>query len=256
MKWILLSALAVFAIYVGLCILLYAKQDRLLYFPTPESNPAGATALRIRSGDAVLKVWQLHADADAALIYFGGNAEDVAADLPNFDAGFADRAVLLVNYRGYGGSTGTPSEAALVADAQAIYDVIHVQHRQISVMGRSLGSGIATALAATRPVEKLILATPYDSIANVAADHFAWFPVRWLVRDRFDSVDRMKDVRAPVLVVIAERDEVIFRPRSDALLAATPPSQVHVRVIAGATHNDIDQHAEYFKSASEFLKPQ
>ena len=257
MKWIVFSALLIFALYIVMCGVLYVVQDRLLYFPTPEAHPAGATALFVDSGGTRLKVWQLHGDPRRALLYFGGNAEDVAAKFAEFDAVFPDRAVYLVHYRGYGGSGGTPSEARLIADAEAIFDSLKPRHEQIAVMGRSLGSGVAAALATARPVEKVILVTPYDSLARVAADHFAWAPVRWLVKDSYDSARRMKDVRVPVLVLIAARDDVILRPRSDALVAAIPANLRQVKVFPDATHNDINLQPGYRESMRQFLaRPQ
>jgi hypothetical protein len=239
--------------YSFLCVLLYLAQDRLLYLPTPDSPGPGAHALRIGRGAATLKVWELHGAAQPALIYFGGNAEDVGANIPDFDAAFPERAVYLVNYRGYGGSSGRPSEAALIADAEAIYDSLRVRHEPIAVIGRSLGSGVAVALAARRPVERLVLVTPFDSLANVAADHFFWLPVRYLVRDRYDSAGSIGQVRAPTLVVVAEHDEVVFRARSDALIAAVSPPLRHTLLVPGATHNDVSFHPVYFQSLREFL---
>jgi uncharacterized protein len=221
--------------------------------PTPETDRPGARALSLRSGQATLKVWELHAGRPAALIYFGGNAEDVSLNLADFDAAFPDRAIYLVNYRGYGGSSGRPSEAALLTDSEVIYDSVSARHASVAVMGRSLGSGIAIALAAHRPVERLVLVTPYDSIANVAAEHFWWLPVAWLLNDRYDSLARIGCVRAPVLAVLAERDEVIRRARSDALLAVIPASLRQTVVIAGATHNDISAFPEYLHKLTEFL---
>ncbi len=254
MRWLAVAAIAAAVLYAVMCCVLYAMQNRLLYFPTPEGHPQGASPLLIRSRDVVLKVWQLHGSAADALIYFGGNAEDVAAKIAEFAAAFPDRAVYLVHYRGYGGSGGTPSEKLLIADAQAIYDAISLQHGKVAVMGRSLGSGVATALAATRPVEKVILVTPYDSIAKVAADHYSWAPVRWLVKDSYDSVRRMQDVRAPVLVVIAARDAVILRPRSDALVAAIPTAWRHVKIFQEATHTDINLQPGYREALRDFLR--
>jgi len=228
-------------------------QDRLLYFPTPEARPGGATAVLRHSGELALKVWQLHGGLPAALIYFGGNAEDVAAKIPEFAAVFPDRAVYLVHYRGYGGNAGTPSEKLLVTDAQAIYDDVTNRHERVAVMGRSLGSGVATAVAATRPVEKLILVTPYDSITQVAADHYGWAPVRWLVKDSYDSVRRIKAVHAPVLALIAARDDVVLRPRSEALVAAIPAPLRHVKIFHDATHNDINLQPGYRELLREFL---
>ena len=253
MRVVLQAILVAGAIYALVCILLYLAQDRLLYLPTPEVTHAGARALSIGRGAVDLRVWELHGAARPALIYFGGNAEDVGANIADFDAAFPGHAVYLVNYRGYGGSTGRPSETALTADAEAVYDSLRVAHDPIAVMGRSLGSGVAVTLAARRPVERLILVTPFDSIANVAADHFPWLPVRVLLRDRYDSLRRIGAVRAPTLVVVAEHDEVVFRARSDALIAAITPSLRHTVTVPGATHNDVSLYPLYLPSLSAFL---
>jgi pimeloyl-ACP methyl ester carboxylesterase len=250
---ILHAVLVAGAIYMLICLLLYLAQDRLLYLPTPEVAYPGARALSIERGAASLRVWELHGAARPALIYFGGNAEDVGANIADFGAAFPARAVYLVNYRGYGGSTGRPSEAALTADAEAIYDSLRLRHDPIAVIGRSLGSGVAIALAARRPVERLILVTPFDSIASVAADHFPWLPVHALLRDRYDSLRRVGAVHAPTLVVVAEHDEVVYRARSDALIAAIAPALRHTVMVTGATHNDVSLHPLYLHSLSAFL---
>ena len=251
---VFIYAAVVAAVSYGLvCVLLYLAQDRLLYLPTPEVARPGVQALRVDRGDATLRVWTLHGAARPALIYFGGNAEDVGANIADFEAAFADRAVYLVNYRGYGGSTGRPSEAALTSDAETIYDLVRARHDPIDVIGRSLGSGVAIALATRRPVSRLILVTPFDSIANVAADHFSWLPVRALVRDRYDSAQRVRHVSAPTLVVVAEHDEVVLRPRSDALIAALAPALRHTLLVPDATHNDVSQSPVYYPALREFL---
>jgi len=252
-KVVLYALTAAALIYALLCALLFLAQDRLLYLPARETSRPGARAVRLKHTDATLKVWELHPHQGPALIYFGGNAEDVSASLADFDAGLPDRAVYLVNYRGYGGSSGTPSEAALIADAVASYDWVAARHGRVAVLGRSLGSGVAIALAAQRPIDRLILVTPYDSITNVAADHFPWFPVRWLLRDRYDSLERIGRLHAPTLVVLAERDEVVFRARSAALLAAMPAHLARSVLIAGATHNDVSQSPDYWRSLRDFL---
>lgn len=253
MRVILNVFVAAGAIYALICLLLYLAQDRLLYLPTPVVAHPGAHALSIGHGAINLRVWELHGAARPALIYFGGNAEDVGANVADFDAAFPGRAVYLVNYRGYGGSTGRPSEAALTADAEAIYDSLRARHDPIAVIGRSLGSGVAVALAARRPLERLILVTPFDSITAVAADHFPWLPVRALLRDRYDSLRRIGEVHSPTLVVVAEHDEVVYRARSDALIAALAPSLRHTVMVAGATHNDVSLHPLYLHSLSAFL---
>jgi uncharacterized protein len=252
-KALLYAGTVAVLIYAALCALLYLTQSRLLYLPTREVTLPGVRSLRLRSGDATLKIWQLHPDSRAALIYFGGNAEDVSAEVADFEAAFPDRAVYLVNYRGYGGSTGHPSEAALISDAATTYDWVAAHHDHVALVGRSLGSGVAVALAAHRPTDRLVLVTPYDSIANVAADHFSVFPVRWLIRDRYDSLLRIGEVHAPVLALVAERDEVVLRTRSDALIAAIPAAIRHTLLIAGATHNDISSFTAYWQSLRDFV---
>jgi uncharacterized protein len=252
-KGILYAGIGALLIYGVLCALLYLLQSRLLYLPTPEAALHGVSSIRLQHDGATLKVWELHPDARSAIIYFGGNAEDVSVNAADFAAANPDRAVYLVNYRGYGGSTGRPSEAALLSDATAIYDWVATRHDRIAVVGRSLGSGVAVALAAHRPVERLVLVTPYDSIDNVAADHFPFFPVHWLLRDHYDSLRRIGEVHAPVLVLVAEHDAVVLRARSDALIAAIPADARQTLLIRGSTHNDISSFPAFWQGLRNFV---
>jgi uncharacterized protein len=252
-KTLLIIGFTVLALYALLCVVMYRAQDRILYFPTPEIDRPGARALRVKCDDAIVKVWELHPNEQPALLYFGGNGEDVGANLPDFATAFPGRALYLVNYRGYGGSTGRPSEAALASDARRIYDQLAARHSRIIVMGRSLGTGIATALASLRPVEKLVLVTPYDSIANVGAGRYPWLPVHWLLKDHYDSSSRIGAVRAPVLVLVAEHDASILRPRSDALIAAIPSGLRHSVVIPAAAHDNIEIFPTYWTTLKAFV---
>lgn len=242
-----LSAIAL--VYLGICALLFFAQRSLLYFPVSGPQPPGAEPLDLPVPGATLRVWTRPVAGADALVYFGGNAEDVGQNFAAFAAALPRHALYLVNYRGYGGSTGTPSESALLADALAVFDHVRARHANVAVAGRSLGSGVAVHLARERPVSRLVLVTPYDSIANVAAGIYPFLPVRWLIRDAYDSARRIKDVRAPTLVVIAERDEVIRRTRTEALLAAMPAGQARVEIVRGATHNDL----EYERLLAAFL---
>jgi pimeloyl-ACP methyl ester carboxylesterase len=224
-----------------------------MYFPARETEAPGAAALRVEVDGARLKVWAVERAGPDALLYFGGNAEDVAANVAPFSAALPARSLYLVNYRGYGGSTGSPSEPALVADAVALYDRLHARHANLCVMGRSLGSGVAMQLAAARPVACLVLVTPFDSLLNVARHHFRWLPVGLLLLDRYDSASRAGSVTARTLVVIAEEDEIVLRERSDALVAALPPGRTEVLVLEQAGHNDLDAAAEYLVRLQRFL---
>ena len=210
---------------------LYATQRSQIYFPTPETEHPDAQALWIESAGERLKVWAVERPGPRALLYFGGNADDVAGHIESFIAAFPNHSLYLVNYRGYGGSTGQPSEAALFADALATYDRVRAEHSEISVMGRSLGSGVAVYLASERPVDWLVLVTAFDSLVNVARAHFRWLPVGLLMRDRYESASRARAVAAPVLVVIAADDEIVPRACSEALTQAFAPGQVQVKVV-------------------------
>jgi pimeloyl-ACP methyl ester carboxylesterase len=253
MRSFLNLALLVATGYLGLCTWLFFSQRSQIYFPVRESNPPGAQAIRLQSGEATLKIWVVERPGPRALIYFGGNAEDVAGNLASFASAFPDHSLFLVNYRSYGGSTGNPSESALVTDANAVYDHLHARYPQISVVGRSLGTGVAVQLASAREVRRLVLVTPYDSLVNVASQHFPLFPVALLMRDRYESISRVQTVRAPVLAVIAGDDEIIPRARSEALVSAFPQSQIRVTLLEGATHNSIDLFPGYLRAVGDFL---
>ena len=254
MRNLLIILLLPLLAYLALCALLYFGQRSQIYFPVPESDPPGAAAIRLAAtGGANLKIWVVPRPGPHALVYFGGNAEDVAGNLPAFASAFPAHSLYLVNYRGYGGSSGSPSEAALLADAVAIFDYLRPRHPQISVIGRSLGSGVAVHLASVRDVHRLVLVTPYDSLVEVAAEHFSYLPARWLMRDRYESAKRVPAVRAPTLVVIAGADEIVPRRRSEALVAAFPASQVRSEVLRGATHNGLDRMPQYLERVEEFL---
>jgi hypothetical protein len=249
-----LPFIAAVAITYGLlCAWVYATQRGQIYFPTPESQNPDAQDLWLQSQGERIKLWVVRRPGSKALIYFGGNAEDVAGNIESFAAAFPDRSLFLVNYRGYGGSSGKPSEAGLIADSLAIFDHVSREHSDVAVMGRSLGSGVAVQLASQRPVSRLVLVTPFDSLVNVARHYFRWLPVGLLMRDRFDSANVAREVTAPVLVVIAGEDEIIPRTRSKALASAFAPGQVEVVVVPGVGHNTLDLSPGYLETVRRFL---
>jgi len=244
---------AVVAAYGVLCVWVFFTQRGQIYFPTPASQHPSAHVLWVESQGERIKVWVVERPGSRALLYFGGNAEDVAGNIDVFAAAFPEHSLYLVNYRGYGGNSGRPSEAGLVADALAVFDHAHARHADVAVMGRSLGSGVAVQLAAKRPVERLVLVTAFDSLVNLAKEYFRWLPVGLLMRDRYESARRAPQVSAPVLMVIAGEDEIIPRARPDALAAAFMPGQVQVVVVPGVGHNTLDLSPEYLESVQTFL---
>ena len=247
--WALLAAAAV---YAALCLFLYGNQRKMLYHPTAAVAAEGATSFQLAAAGESLKIWRFGDGADA-LLYFGGNAEDVAWNISAFRARFPDHTVYLANYRGYGGSTGAPTEAGLLHDALALYDIVRPRHRNLSLIGRSLGSAVAAHVAARREVQKLALVTPFDSVLNLAKKMFPVFPVALLLKDHYNTAARAPDITAPVLVVIAGNDKVIPRNRTDALIKTFPASQVTVTLINEANHSNIDTADGYMEALVAFF---
>jgi uncharacterized protein len=231
--------LAAAGAYVALCVVVFVFQRSLIYYPQPRSFGSAGTRMELATPDARLVLTALPRPVADAVVYFGGNAEDVSASLPAIAEAFPDRALYLVHYRGYGGSSGTPSEVALHADALAVFDRVNAEHERVTVVGRSLGSGVAIRLAAMRPVAQLVLVSPYDSIEELAARQFPFLPVRWLLRDKFESWRHAPQVRAPTTIVVAERDEIIPAASSQRLRSRFADGVARYRVIPGVGHNSI-----------------
>ena len=231
--------------YATVCLAVYALQDNLLFFPRPNDSRALAalegSEWHTTRDDTRLEGWLLQppdSERVPLILYFGGNAQDVALTAASKRA---TANHLYVNYRGYGTSTGEPSEQALKADALHIHDhaVAAIPFNgNVIAHGRSLGSGIATYLAAQRPIAGIILVTPYDSIAHVARRQYPWLPVDWLLEHRFDSASLAPQIRAPALFLLAGRDRVIAPLHSEAL-AGVWGGPVEVQRFPAATHNSI-----------------
>jgi pimeloyl-ACP methyl ester carboxylesterase len=246
MRRAVITALAVVALaYVGVCALLFALQRSMIYYPQPR---AGAAATRIATlpieGGSVLVTVRPHV-GPGAVLYFGGNAEDVSGSVEGLAQAFPDHALYLLHYRGYGGSAGSPSEEALFADAAALFDLAHAEHAEIVAIGRSLGSGVAVHLASVRPVTRLVLVTPYDSLQGLAEAQYPWVPVRWLLRDRFESWRYAPQVTVPTQVIAAEHDAVVPRASTEALLARFRPGIAAYRVLPGTAHDSVSAHPAY-----------
>jgi pimeloyl-ACP methyl ester carboxylesterase len=169
----------------------------------------------------------------------------VSASLPLLERAFSDHAIYLLHYRGYTGSSGTPTEQACVDDALALLDRVAATHAGIVVIGRSLGTGIAVQVASRRPVRKLVLVTPFDSLQELAAQQFPLFPVRWLLKDKYESWRYAPQVKAPTLIVAAGRDEIIPAWSTRKLLSRFAPGVATMETIAGAGHNTVSDSPAY-----------
>ena len=241
-------ALVAGALYLLACLGLYLLQRSMIFYPQPARSATAESSVSFSVDGATLHATARPLAAPDAVLYFGGNAEDVSASLPTLSDAFPEHALYLLHYRGYGESTGKPSEAALFADALAVFDQLRVKHPNITVVGRSLGSGVATHLASLRPVQRLVLVTPYDSIAELAAQQFKVFPVRWILTDKFESWRYAPLVKAPTTLIAAADDEVIPQASSRQLLARFKPGVARYVVIPGTGHNTISGQPSYIQA--------
>jgi pimeloyl-ACP methyl ester carboxylesterase len=221
--------------YLIACVVLYFTQRNYIYVPVPRDAAQASMTLPSDAGDVVVS---FHERAGTkALLYFGGNAEDVSQTVPELAQAFPDRAIYALHYRGYGGSAGEPSEAALVGDAIALFDRANTKHDDIAVVGRSLGSGVAMQVAAARPASRLVLVTPYASLVDVGAAQMPMFPVRWLLRDTFDSAARAPTIAVPTTLVVAGHDAVVPLASTRRLQAAFRPGMARWVDLPGEGHN-------------------
>ena len=266
----LLVAAAVFT-------LLWTQQRRLMYFPDPNVPPPDAVELgRVEevsfpTGDGLtLRGWFLPAERPAlpgegasraaTVVVFNGNGGNRAYRAPLADAlcarGFN---VLLFDYRGYGGNPGAPSEGGLHRDSLAARHYLlarpDVDPSRLVYFGESLGTGVAVHLAAEHPPAALILRSPFTSFADVGAHHYRVLPVRWLLRDRYESARRIAAVRAPILVIAGDRDTIVPTAHSRRLFELAPEPRRWL-LIHGADHNDSALLAgpEMVEAVAEFLQ--
>ncbi len=270
MKQVWAAALLALVPIVAL-LTIWAGQRRLIYFPdTNVPDPGAANLSPIEpvsmpaEGGGTLHGWYLPSPARApsfTVIVFNGNAGNRAYRAP---LGAALRKlgfnVLLFDYRGFGGNAGIPTETGLAADARAARAYLlarpDVQAGGLVYFGESLGAAVATALAAEHAPAALILRSPFTSMVEVGQFHYPVLPVRWLLRDRFASIDSIATVRSPVLIVAGDRDSIVPFEQSRRLYDAVVTRKQLV-VVQGADHNDGEllNGAQMIDAISSFLAP-
>lgn len=249
---------ALLFIYIAMCLVMFVFQRSFLYFPQPRSNVPGADLIKLNSDNLTINVTAVNPNNAEAILYFGGNAEDVSYSVPHLAAAFPGKALYLMHYRGYGGSEGKPSEKALIKDALALYDSISKNHSDIIVVGRSLGSGIAIQLASARQISKLVLVTPYDSMARIAATHYPFLPVKWLFQDKYESWKYAENITVPTFIIAAEHDEVIPLASTKSLFNHFRKGNAQFNIVENTGHNSISSSPEYISllsRASVALRP-
>ena len=253
-QWLGWAALPVLG-YAGVVAWLFSKQRELIYLPEGTRIDVAQTDFTLARGDVQLHGWVLHPHASRPVIYFGGNAEGIQNRREMLDRLLPDRPVYLVSYRGYGASGGQPSEAALLGDALALFDEVRSRHpdQPIAVIGSSLGTGVASYVASQRPVSQLVLIAPFDSLTAVAQVHYPVLPVRWIMRDRFDSIERLRGYEGEVMVIRAALGTIVPPANPIRLIAALgkPPKVVD---LPRAGHNTISGDPVFEQALADFLR--
>lgn len=248
-KWLLITLLVGYGVIAALA---YFAQRSLMYFPErTRTAPADAglpradeIVLTTSDGEQVI-AWHVPPRGEKPVVlYFHGNGGALKWRAERFGRIIADGTGLIaLSYRGYGGSTGRPSEDGLRRDAEALYAFAASRYpaERLVLFGESLGTGVAVALAADHKVGKIILEAPFTSAVDVGAAAYPFLPVRLLMHDRFQSDERIGKVTAPVLVLHGERDTVIPIRYGERLYALISAPKKFVRFPEGH-HSDLDSH--------------
>lgn len=248
-------------VYLSCMLFMYLRQDSFLFFPpAARHDDHGLTNVidyQLQRGTVTLRGWLANPGLvrEKLLIYYGGNGEDIFQNIEEFKD--IKAASLFVAYRGYGPSDGRPGEAELMADALAVIDDMQRSYapRQIFLIGRSLGSGLACYAAAKRGVQGVILVTPYDSIVNVARSNYPWLPVALLLKHRFDSLPHLARIDCPLLVIYGGQDRVVPPERTRHLVEHIVGKK-EVVFIERADHGTIDMFAAYWTALLRFINSQ
>ena len=247
---VLYSLLAVVAIYGVVVALMFLLQRSLMYHPSANLlDPADhgvpemqKVTLDTEDGLALTAWYRGAQEGLQTIVYFHGNGGHIGHRAGKVNAYLnAGYGLLLVCYRGYGRNPGAPTEENLIKDGKAGLRFLEnsgVLTEQIVLYGESLGTGVATALAHRKAVSALILEAPFTSIADVAQHHYFYLPARYLIKDRFDSGERIKRSKAPLLIIHGEKDRVVPWKFGRALfdLAPEPKSFLSVPL---ASHNNL-----------------
>lgn len=250
---VVVAVSAILALVLVVLALAWLFQRRLIYLPSAGKVPPavellhGAQDVSFDTADGLrLEGWFVPAAgrSRATVLVLSGNAGNRAARVPlAAQLSRAGLSVLLVDYRGYGGNPGRPSERGLVADARAARAYLatrdDVDPARLVYFGESLGAAVAVQLAVQQPPMALVLRSPFGSLAEVGQVHYPFLPVGLLLRDRWASVERVGGLRCPVLVVAGAGDQIVPWQQSRRLAAEIPEPKRFV-LVPGADHNSLE----------------
>lgn len=248
---------------VGLLLFLYFIQSKLIFFPAPLDGNARVRyaphEIFVNNEGVSLHGWFVRGEVSRQkllLVYYGGNAEEVSSSLQTLTR-LGAGSYLIMNYRGYGDSGGEPSESKLLDDALYILDHIRTKENidlsHVVVMGRSLGTGVASHVASKRKVRGVILVSPFDSLTNVAKYHYPIIPVQYMLKHKFDSISLAPKITSPAVTIFGTDDQIVPPKFSQNLINHWGGKNKPV-LVEGANHYNIHLHDQYWNSIRKFLK--
>ena len=257
--------LILFIFYCATLAFLYFKQSSFIFFPTGISKSKefllkkfSHFEININHDGFNLHGWFINRESSPEhplIIYYGGNAEEVSNNLFDLEK-YEKESLLFMNYRSYGKSTGSPSQASLFSDALFIFDhfsdTYSISSTNIILMGRSLGAAVATYVAKHRQVKAVILISPFDSLVKIAQEHYPVFPVKLLLKQQFESVQIAQEITAPMIAIIAGQDRIISNERSVNLVEHWG-GKSHYVTIKDAGHNTISNYPQYWDTLRLFM---
>jgi len=262
MKTLITFSAFIFFIYFSLCAALYFFQDNFIFFPPRPDNQwyskIKSFEYFIKTDSATLHGWKIsnkNINHKASIIYFGGNAEEVSYNIEDADF-YSARHLFFTNMPGFGSSTGTPSEQSFFSNALQTYDHIIEQYNldpeDVFIMGRSLGSSVATYVASKRKSKGLILITPFDSVENIAVNNYSLFPVKLLLKHKFKTEQYIDQVNAPIMFIATDNDGVI--PATNLANLYEPRAEkINLLKINDADHGSISHKEKYFSYINGFI---
>lgn len=247
--------------YLFCVVFMYLRQESFLFFPSTAAHDGhgyeNVIDYSLEQETVTLRGWLVNPGLvrEKLLIYYGGNAEDIFLNVDEFRD--IKAATLFVSYRGYGPSDGAPGEKELFSDSLAVIDdvVYRYSPKEIFLVGRSLGSGVACYAAAKKNVQGAILITPYDSIENIARASFPWLPVSLLLKHRFSSIDFLDRIGCPLLVLYGGQDKVVAPERTVNLIDYIV-GEKEIVFIDRADHGTIEMFPEYWAAILRFINQQ
>ncbi len=258
---LLIIVLSTVMLYFFFSLLMFLLQERLIFFRQPLALENAVVlktfACQFSDEDEVIQLhgWCKIIAGQPIVIYFGGNGEEVSYSFLYHLQQNWPLSLVFINYRGYGESAGKPSEIALKKDALLIYDEVKKQHPNapIYLIGRSLGTALALHLAARRSVEKLLLITPFDSVAAIAKRRYPYLLIDFLLKHPFRTLSDAAVIQAPTYVFLAEEETITPYDNSLTLVKALPNCQKALFIL-GSDHHSIASMSMYFQEvANVFL---